>query len=208
MHRAAQQLNAMPEPCLKLARHSAENRNDGEATLKRSEIRMSDSTTTAELAFREIRADEFPRAWPIFQAVIATGDTYSYPPDLSMEQAREWWTTPPSRCFVAERDDEILGCYMFKPNQPGLGDHVANAGYMVSPNARGQGIAGKMCEHSMQQARAAGFTAMQFNFVGSTNTTAVRLWQRLGFTIVGQVPGAFRHAVHGPTDIYVMHRTL
>jgi ribosomal protein S18 acetylase RimI-like enzyme len=169
---------------------------------------MSDSITTTELVFREIRADEFPRVWPIFQVVIANGDTYSYPPDLSMEQAREWWTTPPSRCFVAERDGEVLGCYMLKPNQPGLGDHVANAGYMVSPNARGQGIAGKMCEHSMQQARAAGFSAMQFNFVVSTNTTAVRLWQRYGFTIVGQVPGAFRHATHGLTDIYVMHRTL
>jgi ribosomal protein S18 acetylase RimI-like enzyme len=169
---------------------------------------MSDSTTTAELVLREIRADEFPRIWPIFQAVIAGGDTYSYPPDLSMELAREWWTTPPSRCFVVEHDGDVLGCYMIKPNQPGLGDHVANAGYMVSPEARGHGIAAKMCEHSMQQARDAGFTAMQFNFVVSTNTAAVRLWQRLGFSIVGQVPGAFRHTVHGPTDIYVMHRTL
>jgi ribosomal protein S18 acetylase RimI-like enzyme len=49
---------------------------------------------------------------------------------------------------------------------------------------------------------------MQFNFVVSTNTAAVHLWERHGFKIVGQVPGAFRHAVHGPTDIYVMHRHL
>lgn len=169
---------------------------------------MSASTTSLELVIREIRADEFPRLWPIFHAVIAQGDTYSYPPDLTIEQAREWWTTPPSRCFVAERNGDILGCYMLRPNQPGLGDHVANAGYMVSPAARGQGIAGTMCEHSLQQAREAGFTAMQFNFVVSTNTGAVRLWQRHGFTIVGQVPGAFRHATLGPTDIYVMHRHL
>ncbi|WP_233841100.1 GNAT family N-acetyltransferase [Dyella sp. 2HG41-7] len=165
-------------------------------------------TVDADLMIRQIGADEFPRVWPIFHSVIAAGDTYSYPPDLKMEQAREWWTTAPSRCFVAERGDEVLGCYLLRPNQPGLGDHVANAGYMVSPSARGQGIAGKMCEHSMQQAREAGFTAMQFNFVVSTNTAAVRLWQRHGFNIVGQVPGAFRHAEHGPTDIYVMHRYL
>ncbi|HUA80833.1 MAG TPA: GNAT family N-acetyltransferase [Dyella sp.] len=165
-------------------------------------------TVDADLVIRQIGADEFPRVWPIFHSVIAAGDTYSYPPDLSMEQAREWWTTAPSRCFVAERGDHVLGCYLLRPNQPGLGDHVANAGYMVSPTSRGQGIAGKMCEHSMLQARDAGFTAMQFNFVVSTNTPAVRLWQRHGFNIVGQVPGAFRHAVHGPTDIYVMHRYL
>ena len=163
---------------------------------------------TAELVLREIGADEFARVWPMFQAVIAEGDTYSYPPDLKMEQASEWWTTPPCRCFITERGDEVLGCYMLKPNQPGWGDHVANAGYMVSPAARGRGIASVMCEHSMQQARNAGFSAMQFNFVVSTNTAAVHLWERHGFKIVGQVPGAFRHAVHGPTDIYVMHRHL
>jgi ribosomal protein S18 acetylase RimI-like enzyme len=162
----------------------------------------------ALLTIREIGADEFALAWPLFRSVVAAGDTYSYPPDLSYDQARDWWTTPPTRCFVAERSKQVLGCYMLRPNQPGLGDHVANAGYMVSPAARGQGVASLMCEHSMAQARDAGFTAMQFNFVVSTNTTAVRLWERHGFHIVGKVPGAFRHAAHGPTDVYVMHRHL
>ena len=163
---------------------------------------------TATVSIREIGADEFTLVWPLFHSVVAAGDTYSYPPDLTFEQARDWWTSPPTRCFIAERARLVLGCYMLRPNQPGLGDHVANAGYMVSPAARGQGVASAMCEHSMAQARDAGFTAMQFNFVVSTNTTAVRLWQRHGFRIVGQVPGAFRHADHGPTDVYVMHRHL
>lgn len=163
---------------------------------------------TAPLRIRQIEAGEFERVWPLFQTVIASGDTYSYPPDLDIEQARAWWTAPPCRCFVAERDSEVLGCYMLKPNQPGLGDHVANAGYMVSPAARGQGIASRLCDHSIDEARNAGFTAMQFNFVVSTNASAVRLWQRHGFQIVGRIPGAFRHAEFGPTDIYVMHRTL
>jgi ribosomal protein S18 acetylase RimI-like enzyme len=163
---------------------------------------------TESLILREIGADEFARAWPVFKAVISAGDTYSYPPNLEFEQAQAMWTTPPNRCFIAERDGEVLGCYVLRPNQPGLGDHVANAGYMVSPSARGQGIAGKMCEHSLEQARRAGFTAMQFNYVVATNAPAVRLWQRYGFQIVGTVPGAFRHAALGPTDIYIMHRKL
>jgi ribosomal protein S18 acetylase RimI-like enzyme len=163
---------------------------------------------SAGLRIREIGPEEFPHAWPIFRAVIAGGDTYSYPPDLTEDEARAMWTTPPSRCFIAERAGDTLGVYMLRPNQPGLGDHVANCGYMVSPQARGQGIASAMCEHSLSEARRAGFSAMQYNFVVSSNEGAVRLWQKHGFALVGCVPGAFRHATRGPVDVYVMHRML
>lgn len=163
---------------------------------------------TPALVIREIDADGFARAWPIFRAVVAAGDTYSYPPDIDEDQARAMWTTAPSRCFVAERDGEALGIYMLRPNQPGLGDHVANCGYMVAPHARCQGIASAMCEHSLDEARRAGFTAMQFNFVVASNEVAVRLWLRHGFAIVGRVPGAFRHANLGSTDVFVMHRSV
>ncbi len=157
---------------------------------------------------REIAAAEFDIVWPLFRSVIAGGDTYSYPPDMHFDDARALWTTPPSRTFVAEADGRVVGCYMLRPNQPGLGNHVANAGYMVAAGARGQGIASAMCGHSMDEARRAGFTAMQYNYVVASNTTAVELWQRHGFRIVGTVPRAFRHATLGPTDIHVMHRFL
>lgn len=163
---------------------------------------------TETVTMREIDAGEFVRIWPIMQAVIAGGDTYNYPADLDVDTARAMWTATPVRCFIAEQDGKILGFYKLRPNQPGLGDHMANASYMVAADARGRGIASMLCEHSLQKARDAGFKAMQFNFVVSTNTIAVRLWQRHGFQIVGQVPGAFRHAVHGHTDVYVMHREL
>lgn len=160
------------------------------------------------LVIREIGAADFEAVWPLFHSVIAAGDTYSYPPDMRFEEARALWTTTPSRTFVAERNGRVIGCYLLRPNQPGLGDHVANCGYMVAADARGQGIASAMCEHSLDAARRAGFVAMQFNFVVATNTTAVKLWQRHGFEIVGTVPGAFRHATLGPTAIHVMHRFL
>jgi ribosomal protein S18 acetylase RimI-like enzyme len=160
------------------------------------------------LKIREIRPDDFDLVWPLVHTVLATGDTYAYSPDLSLEDARKIWTAPPARAFVAEVEGTVVGTYSLRPNQPGLGDHVANAGYMVDPAARGQGIARALCEHSMELARQAGFTAMQFNFVVSSNEGAVRLWQRCGFRIVGQVPGAFRHRERGPTDVYIMHRFL
>lgn len=164
--------------------------------------------TQPSLTIREIRPDEFELVWPIFRAVISTGDTYAYSPDLTIAQARATWIAPPARAFMAELSGTVVGTYALRPNQPGLGDHVANAGYMVAPAARGRGVARTLCEHSMETARQAGFTAMQFNFVVSTNEGAVRLWQRCGFRIVGQVPAAFRHRERGPTDVFIMHRFL
>jgi ribosomal protein S18 acetylase RimI-like enzyme len=157
---------------------------------------------------REIAPDEFDAVWPVFQAVIATGDTYPYDPGMTTDEARELWTTPPARTFAAWEDAEFVGCYMLKPNQPGLGSHVANCGYMVAPSARGRGIGGTLCEHSLATAREAGFLAMQFNAVVASNVAAVNLWQKHGFVVVGRVPKAFRHATQGLTDILVMHRFL
>jgi GNAT superfamily N-acetyltransferase len=132
------------------------------------------------LTIREIGADEFGLLWPIFHEVVAAADTYSYAPDTSFEEARRLWTSDGARCFVAMLDGACVGGYMLHANQPGLGDHVANCGYMVSPPARGRGIASAMCEHSLIEARRAGFTAMQFNFVVSSNEGAMRLWQKHG----------------------------
>jgi RimJ/RimL family protein N-acetyltransferase len=105
------------------------------------------------LVIREIAAAEFDRVWPMFQSVIATGDTYSYAPDTPIEEIRSSWAMPPNRLFVAERDGRVVGCYRLAPNRSGLGDHVANGGYMVAADARGQGIASAMCEHSLDEAR-------------------------------------------------------
>ena len=160
------------------------------------------------LTVREIGPGEFDLVWPIFHSVISTGDTYAYPPDLRIDEARTSWTSPPARAFIAELDGAVVGTYTLRPNQPGLGNHVANAGYMVAQAARGQGIARTLCEHSLEIARQAGFSAMQFNFVVSSNESAVRLWQRCGFRIVGQVPAAFRHPERGLTDVFIMHRFL
>jgi GNAT superfamily N-acetyltransferase len=163
---------------------------------------------SAVLSIRELAADEFDRVWPIFRDVVRGGDKYSYPPDITFEQARALWLTPPSRVFVALDGDEPVGCYMMRPNQPGLGDHVANAGYMVASHARGRGVAGRMCEDSLARARREGFKAMQFNFVVSTNEVAVALWHKHGFDVVGRVPQAFRHATLGLVDVLIMHRAL
>lgn len=160
------------------------------------------------LAIRAAVAADFPAVLDLFQRIVASGDTYAYAPDTSRDDARRRWLDPPSMAFVAEADGRIVGTYSLKPNQPGLGDHVANCGYMTDPAFRGRGVASAMCAHSLATAHNAGFAAMQFNFVVASNIGAVRLWERHGFSIVGRVPGAFRHALHGQTDVLIMHRAL
>ena len=145
----------------------------------------------------------------IVAPILAAGETYAIDRDLDREGVEAYWFMPDHEVFVAESSDgEILGTYYLMANQRGGGAHVANCGYMTAPQARGQGVARAMCEHSLQAARQRGFRAMQFNHVVSTNTGAVALWQKLGFRIVGTLPAAFNHPAHGYVDSYVMFREL
>jgi L-amino acid N-acyltransferase YncA len=156
---------------------------------------------------RPATPDDFAVIWAIFQAVVAAGDTFAFTAATTREQFAALWLNPPAHAYVALREGRVAGSYYLKPNQPGLGDHVANGGYMVDPAARGGGVGRAMGAHSIDEARRLGFSAMQFNFVVASNP-AVKLWQELGFAIVGTVSGAFRHARLGPTAIHLMHRAL
>ncbi len=162
----------------------------------------------APLTIRPDASGDADALWAILHAVIAAGDTYSFGPDMSRADALAAWHPPGGHTVVAERDGRLVGTYLLKANQPGLGNHVANCGYMVAPGARGQGIGEALCRHSLDLARALGFQAMQFNSVVSTNRGAIALWQRCGFAVVGTVPRAFRHPREGLVDIHVMHRLL
>jgi len=142
--------------------------------------------------------------WEIFREVIAVGETYPLEQDISREDAFVYWFQRDARVFVAENNGEIVGSYTLHQNQVAGGAHVANAGFIVSKNARGQGVGRAMGEHCLAEARRLGFRAMQFNFVVSTNQSAVKLWQDLGMKIVGTLPGAFKHPTRGYVDVYVM----
>jgi L-amino acid N-acyltransferase YncA len=146
--------------------------------------------------------------WKIFHEIVAAGDTYALDRDLSRKEALQYWCGKNTRVYVAENGGRVVGTYILRPNQSGGGSHVANAAFMVAPDAQGQRVGRAMAEHCLTEARRFGFRAMQFNFVVSTNGSAVRLWQKLGFEIVGTLPGAFHHPEKGYVDVYVMFRSL
>ena len=161
------------------------------------------------LTIRELRESDWAAVWPMLRETFAAGDSYTFAPDSPESEIRKAWVEIPSATFVAcDAAGTIIGTYFIKPNQPGLGAHVANCGYVVAPRAAGQGVATAMCEHSQAWAVAHGFRAMQFNFVVTTNERAVRLWERLGFAVVGRLPGAFRHPQAGFVDALVMFKRL
>ena len=144
----------------------------------------------------------------IFQAVVAGGDTYTFLPGTPRHEAVAYFLGPGIRSWVLEDEGRVIGMYKLIANHGGLGSHVANASFMVDPAAQGKGAGRMMGEHCLDEARLAGFQAMQFNFVVSSNTAAVELWKKLGFQIVGTLPKAFRHAELGDVDAFVMHRFL
>jgi L-amino acid N-acyltransferase YncA len=161
-----------------------------------------------QLIIRSAADSDRDAIWNIFQEVITAGDTYAFDPGMSREEALAYWLEAGTHTYVAENDKRVVGTYILRANQAGPGAHVANAGYMVAKGARGLGVGRKMGEHSLTEARQLGFRAMQFNFVVSTNASAIHLWQQLGFKIVGTLPAAFCHPRAGYVDVYVMFRSL
>jgi L-amino acid N-acyltransferase YncA len=160
------------------------------------------------MLIRSARQEDYDAIWRILEPTISAGETYALPNGMSKTEALAYWTGSDRQTFVAEEDGSIVGTYYLRANQSGGGAHVANCGYMTASYARGRGVARRMCEHSLQYAREHGFRAMQFNFVISTNEGAIRLWQSLGFEIVGRLPRAFLHPRHGYTDALVMFKSL
>lgn len=157
---------------------------------------------------RPYRSDDAAAVWRCLEPVILAGETYALPRDMSEAAALAYWTGLDRETFVAEDNSRIVGSYYLRANQSGGGAHVANCGFVTAPDATGRGVARAMCTHSLERARARGFTAMQFNFVVASNTRAVRLWQDMGFATVGRLPLAFRHPVLGLVDALVMYRAL
>ncbi len=160
------------------------------------------------MLIRLAQTTDAPAIWRIIGPTIRAGETYALDRQMSEADALAYWLGKDRETFVAEENGEIIGTYYIRPNQAGGGSHICNCGYMTHITATGRGVARAMCKHSLDHARTRGFRGMQFNFVVSTNSRAVALWQSLGFEIVGRLPGAFDHPTLGYVDALVMFRSL
>lgn len=160
------------------------------------------------ISIRPAEKKDNDAVWRILEPVFRAGDTYTLPTDISRVDALSYWLNSHHLTFVAEDNEDILGTYILRANQQGNGDHVCNCGYVTAKMAEGRGVARAMLEHSLEKARDCGYLAMQFNFVVGTNERAITTWKRYGFDIVGTLPHAFRHPVHGLVDAHIMYKKL
>ena len=160
------------------------------------------------MEIRRATPADWPAIWAILQPIMAEGETLSLPRDGDEAVGRAYFASPEKVNFVAVEGDQVLGASYVRANQLGGGAHIANCGYLTSPAARGKGIARKLCAHSIEYAKEAGFKGIQFNFVVSTNEPAVHLWQSLGFEILTRLPEAFEHPRLGYVDALLMFRKL
>lgn len=156
---------------------------------------------------RAAQDSDWEQIFPIFEGVVAAGQTYAYPEDLSSAQARELWFGQ-GHAVVAVLADSVLGTAVMGPNRPGRGAHIATGSFMVAESSRGQGIGRALGNYLIEWAENSGFAGIQFNAVVESNQNAVKLWQSLGFEILATVPGAFDHAEHGMVGLHVMFRKL
>ena len=161
------------------------------------------------MEIREATAADWPRIYPFFARIVAAGETYAYPEDLTAGQAEPlWMERPPGHTVVAVDDETILGSAKMGPNRPGRGSHIATGSFMVDPERAGRGVGRALGTYLIDWARSEGYHGIQFNAVVAVNAPAVHLWQALGFRIIGTVPDAFRHATDGLVGLHVMYRSL
>lgn len=161
------------------------------------------------MEIRKFQETDWGQVWPVIAKVFRVGETYAFSPEITEQEAYKVWIELPQETFVAvDQNNAIIGTYYIKANQPGLGAHVCNCGYIVSENSRGSGAASSMCKHSQETALSLGFRAMQFNLVASTNGAAIHLWEKLGFQVVGTLPNAFKSKTVGYIDALVMYKEL
>lgn len=157
---------------------------------------------------RKASENDYDKVWEIFQAVIKSEDSYVFRADTPKSDLQKHWFADYMETYVFEEGNKILGTYIIKPNQIDLGNHMANASYMVHPEAQGKGIGRKLGEHSLKIAKKTGYLGMQFNIVISTNIAAIKLWEKLGFEIIGTSPKAYMHSELGLVDTFIMFREI
>lgn len=152
-----------------------------------AEITRSRAVDGQELEIGPLPSEQQEDLFRLFSDIVARGEGFPQQPPLTPEVFEGVWVVPVTLVVGALKDGHLAGAYYLKPNLPGLGSHIANAGYVVSPEHRRHGIGRLLVEDSISRAALAGFDAVQFNFVFADNP-ARALYEDLGWRVVGTIP--------------------
>ncbi|MCD8212072.1 MAG: GNAT family N-acetyltransferase [Oscillospiraceae bacterium] len=161
------------------------------------------------VSIREYRESDTADAAEIWNAVVEEGAAFPQTEPLDQRSGREFFLSQ-SRTGIAFDDEtgEILGLYILHPNNVGRCGHICNASYAVREDCRGRHIGEQLVTDSMERGKELGFRILQFNAVVKSNTPALRLYQKLGFTQLGTIPGGFRMKDGSYADIVPHYHEL
>ena len=139
-----------------------------------------------------VTAETTPAAVAIWNQVVEDGVAFPQVTPLTLEEGSTFFGEQTLTAVAVDGDGEVLGMYILHPNNIGRCGHIANASYAVARHARGRGVGEALVRDSLRTAKEFGFTVMQFNAVVATNRVALHLYEKVGFTRLGTIPGGFR----------------
>lgn len=159
------------------------------------------------MIIRKYTEKDLPEMTAIWNEVVRDGIAFPQEDELNELSGAEFFAAQ-SYCGVAEKDGKVVGLYILHPNNVGRCGHICNASYAVSSERRGQHIGEALVKDCLEQGRAHGFRVLQFNAVVATNVRARHLYERLGFTQLGMIPGGFRFIDGSYKDICPYYKVL
>ncbi len=160
------------------------------------------------LDIKEVTSADFNEIWHVFKDVIQDEDTYPYPADITIEDARALWFSPGARVYHAYIDGVPMATRYITPNKVGLGSHICNTGVMIDKAYRGQGYGKILNDFAISKAKELGYKAIQLNLVVVTNEASIRICEKNGFIVIGTIPEAFFYKRERYVDALIMHKTL
>lgn len=132
----------------------------------------------------------------LFMLIIDEGQTYPNVDKMTVDEFKEFWMSKFCNIMVKGEHNriapglELLGTHFIKPNYIGRCSHVANGGFLVNQNTRGQGIGKELGKCYLKWGPKLGYEYSVFNLVFETNVASLRTWDSLGFDRIGRIPNA------------------
>lgn len=160
------------------------------------------------ITIREYKTTDLPSMIEIWNSIVLAGNAFPQTETLELESATEFFGSQSYTGVAVDENDRVLGLYILHPNNIGRCSHIANASYAVDGSFRGLRIGERLVRHSMERGRQLNFKLLQFNAVVRTNTAAIQLYEKLGFTRVGIIPGGFKLNRNQCEDIVIYYIKL
>lgn len=144
------------------------------------------------LKIEEFKKEYVQDAISIWNDIVEDGIAFPQKEALDEKSGTEFFNSQSFTGIAIDTDsNEVVGLYILHPNNVGRCGHISNASYAVKKSKRGMHIGEFLVKDCLAKAKEIGFKILQFNAVVAINTSALKLYAKLGFTQLGIIPNGF-----------------